>query len=149
VEVTLLTNGVSWYLRSFLAVDGVRISVTTPRIVLGLVSIGSRRFVVNLRDLRHISIATKLNPDRFAVAVGLGLASAFGGFGLIFGILFGVGAVAMLLLSFIAVVRIEERNEKARTVPVCLAHLPRARRFLADVELRSVTAHQNAAGGVG
>ncbi len=147
VSVVLLTNGVSWYLRSGLTVDQRQLRVTTPRTILGLIPVGKRRLAVDLLELSTVSLGTKLNPGRMIVAAALGLAAAFGGFGAIVTAACSVAAVAFLLLGFIAVVRIEERNRPASTVPVCLANLPRARRFIAEVELRSVVAHQSPGAG--
>lgn len=137
-SVVLITNGVSWYLRSRLAVDREKLTVITPRTILGLVPIGTRRFAVGLPDLETVAIGSKLNPDRLAVAAGFGLAAAFGGLGTVGTLLCSVGAVAFLLLAVIAVLRIESSNHPPAAVPVCLAHLRRARRFIADIELRSM-----------
>jgi hypothetical protein len=148
-NVELLTNGVSWYLWSSLAVDHRQLKVATPRTILGLVPIGKHRFTVDLRDLVALTIGTKLNPDRVFAAVVLALAAALGWFGTPGTVLCGVGALAFCLLGLIAVVRIEAHDRPARTVPVCLAHLPRARRFIAAVELRSMAAHRPADHGAG
>ncbi len=149
VEVVLLTNGVSWYLRSRLVLGRQSLRVTTPRTILGLVPIGYGRYGIELTRVDDVTIGTKLNPDRMLVAAVLAIAAVFGGFGPLGTVLCTVGAIAFLLLGFIAVVRIEEQNRPVRTVPVCLAHLPRARRFIAEVELRSMAAHHRAAGGGG
>ena len=100
-SVVLITNGVSWYLRSRLAVDGEKLTVITPRTILGLVPIGTRRFAVGLPDLETVAIGSKLNPDRLVVAGAFGLAAAFGGLGTVGTLLCSVGAVALLLLAVI------------------------------------------------
>lgn len=135
-QVVLLTNGVSWYLRSHLMIDRHNLEGTTPRTMLGLLPIGERRFAVNLRDVRA-TLGTKLHPDRLLVALLLGLWGAFGGLGTAPRAIVIVGAVAFLLLGFIAAIRIEDQSSRPVIVPVCLAHLPRARRFVTLVTVRS------------
>ncbi|NNC93085.1 MAG: hypothetical protein HKN80_11420 [Acidimicrobiia bacterium] len=138
--MSLITNGVSWYLRSRLTVDRGQIEGTTPRTILGLVPVGKSRFIIDLSDLTDVRIATKLNPDRMIVATILGLAAVLGGFGPVATLLCTVGAIAFLLLGFIAVVRLAARDQPVVAVPVCLANLGRARRFISDVELRTIAA---------
>jgi len=135
-EVVLLTNGVSWYLRSHLAVDRQCLEGVTPRTILGLFPVGERRFAMDLRDLRA-TLGTKLHPDRLLVALLFGLLAVFGGLGSVATALAVVGSVAFLLLGFNAVVRIHDQTSAPVVVPVCLAHLPRARRFLTTVLVRS------------
>lgn len=137
LDVSLITNGISWYLRSTVRLDKARLAVTTPRTVLGLIPMGTDSFDVAFAELRRISIGSRLHPDRLLVAVALALLGAFGSFGAPATAGLVVGAVAMALLSFIAVIRIEEVGLKDRTIPICLAHIPRARRLLAEVEGRA------------
>ncbi len=144
-EASLITNGVTWYLRSRLSVDDQRLSVATPRTIFGVIPTGRHRFTLDLGELTPVAIGTRFYPERLGVAVTLAAAAvlvkpALGT------VLLGVGAVAFLLLSFIAVVRIERPTVGRDTVPVCLAHLPRARRFLADVETLRMAAHGDARG---
>jgi len=51
----------------------------------------------------------------------------------------------MLLLSVVAVLRVDSDDGSRLIVPVCLAHLGRARRFVADVEARLGPAGVNGA----
>lgn len=134
--MVLLTNGVSWYLRSHLAVDRRRLEGTTPRTVLGLIPIGVHRFEADLRHLRVV-LGTKLYPDRLLVAALLGLLSLSGLLGTVATALLGAGAVAFVLLGFVAVIRIHDQETRPIVVPVCLAHLPRARRLLGLIRVRS------------
>jgi hypothetical protein len=133
-RVSLLTNGVTWYLRSSLDLESGRVRVTTPRTFLGFVPFGTKRLEMGAAELQHISLGAKLYPERLIAAVALGLLAVFGNFTAVGTVLAAVGGVAMLLLSFIAVIRIEGAGRRPFIVPVCLAHLPRARRFTAGVE---------------
>lgn len=131
-EAVLLTNGVSWYLRSRLWADRTSIVVETPRTILGLVPIGMRSFTTPLDGRTSLSLSWRVHPERLAVSAALALLAAAGP-GPVGTVLTVVGAVAFLLLGIIAVVRIERVDSAPATVPVCLAHLPRARRFIEEV----------------
>lgn len=134
--MVLLTNGISWYLRSHITVDRRSLEGTTPRTILGLIPVGQHRFE---GDLDHVQAAlgTKLYPDRLLVAALLGVLALSGLLGTVATALIGVGAVAFLLLGFVAVIRIHDQATRPVVVPVCLAHLPRARRLLDLIAVRS------------
>jgi hypothetical protein len=136
-DVSILTNGVTWYMRSTVAADGDRLRATTPRTVLGFLPTGMKQLDEDLRDVARIAVGTKLYPDRLAVALGLGLLAWLVDLGALGTIIVAFAAVGMLLLSFIAVLRIDVRSGRSFLIPVCLAHLGRAKRFVADVEVRS------------
>lgn len=140
VETSILTNGVTWYMRSRLAVDDRLMRVATPRTVLGFLPIGTKNFEVDLNEVRGASVGSRLYPERLVVAIGLALLAVLGDFSTVTTILLGVATLAMLLLSFIAVLRIEAKPERPFIVPVCLAHIPRARRVVAEIEERSAAA---------
>jgi hypothetical protein len=127
---------VTWFLRSTLIVDDTRLTVTTPRTVLGLIPVGVEHWAVYTRFLAGIRIGAKLHPDRLAAAVVLALLAGFAEVATAATVLLVVGTVVMLLLSFVAVLRVEGRDGTVRTVPICLIHIPRATRFAADVETR-------------
>lgn len=135
-RVSLITNGVTWYLRSSLEVDGSALRVSTPRTVLGFLPIGTRHLDSDLGDVKRAALGVNVFPVRLIVAIGLALIALFGNLGTVITVGFTIATVAMLLLSVIAVLRIELNDESRFIVPVCLAHLRRAGRFVADVEAR-------------
>lgn len=135
-RASLITNGVTWYLRSSLEVDGSALRVSTPRTLLGFLPIGTRRLDSDLDDVTRAALGVKVFPDRSIVAVGLALIAVLGNLGTVGTAVLAVATVAMLLLSVIAVLGIELNDGSRFIVPVCLAHLGRTRRFAADVEAR-------------
>ncbi len=133
-RVSLITNGVTWYLRSSLELDDSALRISTPRTVLGFVPIGTRQLESNLHGARRAAIGVKVFPERLIVAVVLALIAVLANLGTAFTVVFAVATVAMLLLSVIAVLRVELNDGSRFIVPVCLAHLGRAGRFAADME---------------
>lgn len=133
-SVSLLTNGVTWYLRSTIRVAEGRLVVVTPRTFLGFLPIGVRRLESPIRHLNRIRLGTKLFPERLAVAVGLGLVALFAQFATVGVVVLVLATVAMLLLSFVAAIRIEQDDRPPFIVPVCLAHLGRARHMVEEVQ---------------
>lgn len=141
-HVSLLTNGVTWYLRSSAHLEAGRLEVVTPRTLLGFIPVGSKRLGLTTARVRRIALGTKLYPDRLVVAVGLALLAIFADLGTVGTVLVAVATVAMLLLSLIAVIRIDGGGERSFIVPICLAHIPRARRFAQTVEQAATTQSQ-------
>jgi hypothetical protein len=127
---------VTWYLRSSLALDGSALRVSTPRTVLGFLPIGTRQLDSDLDNVARAALGVKVFPDRLIVAAGLALIAAFGNLGTIGTVVLAIATLAMLLLSVIAVLRVDLDDGSRFIVPVCLAHLGRAGRFVADVEAR-------------
>jgi hypothetical protein len=138
-RVSLLTNGVTWYLRSSLESDELGLRASTPRTFLGFLPIGTKRFDRRLDEVRGVTLGAKLFPERLLVAIGLALVAVFADLGTLGTVIVIVATVAMLLLSYIAVLRIEPTDGSRFVVPVCLAHLGRAKRFGAAATVRSET----------
>ncbi len=136
LEVSLITNGVSWYLRSRLAVGRAGLTVATPRTVLGLVPVGTRRLEAPLGDVEAIALGVGIRLDRLAAAGLLTAALVTGRLERLPAVFVGVGAIALVLLGVHAAMKIRLVDRAGLDVPVCLAHLSRARRFIAGVESR-------------
>ena len=134
--VSLITNGVTWYLRSSLELGGSALRVSTPRTLLGFLPTGTRRLDSDLDAVRRAAIGVKVFLERLVVAGVLASIAVFANLGTVGTVAFTIGAVAMLLLSVIAVLRVDLRDGSRFIVPVCLAHLGRAGRFATDVEAR-------------
>lgn len=131
-QVSLLTNGVTWYLRSSIFVSDDRLRVETPHTILGFIPIGTKRLDADLGHVRGSSLGPHLYPGRLAVAFGL-LVAAFVLDWSPLAVSALVAGAAMLLLSVIAVMRIDQVGGERFLVPVCLAHLGRASRVVEAV----------------
>ncbi len=133
-ETSLITNGVTWFLRSALVVDDTRLTVVTPRTLLGLVPVGIDKWSLDTHSLAGTRVGAKLHPDRLAAAMVLVLLTVFAEIAVPASVVLVIGAVAMLLVSLVAVLRVESQDGTVHTVPICLIHIPRARRFAAVIE---------------
>lgn len=127
--VLLLTNGVTWYLRSSVVVSGERVRVDTPRTFLGFFPLGRDVLDSDLGLITGSKLGAHLYPARLAVGVALLVAAALLGWSSLTPAVLAA-AVGMLLLSLIAVIRIERVGLEPFLVPVCLAHLGRASRVV-------------------
>lgn len=135
-RVSLITNGVTWYLRSSLELGGSDLLISTPRTVLGFLPVGTRKLDSGFEEIERSAIGVKVFPERLIVAVALAAIAGFANLGTVGTVGFAIATVAMLLLSVIAVLRVELADGSRFVVPVCLAHLGRARQFVADLEAR-------------
>ena len=135
-RVSLISNGVTWYLRSSLEADGAGLRISTPRTVLGFLPIGTRLLDSDLDNVARAALGVKVFPDRLVAAAGLAVIAIFANPGTIGTFVLAIATLAMLLLSVVAVLRVDSDDGSRFIVPVCLAHLGRARRFVADVEAR-------------
>ncbi len=133
--MSLLTNGVTWYLRSSILVSDERVHVDTPRTFLGFLPIGRKRLDAHLGVVEGCSLGPHLYPVRLAVAVGLLATVIVLDWGLLRAIVLAA-AIGMLLLSLVAVIRIDQADGERFVVPVCLAHLGRASRVVSAINLR-------------
>lgn len=145
VETSLITNGVTWFLRSTLVADHTSVSAVTPRTVLGLIPVGVETWAVRPDAITDVRVGAKLHPDRLAAAAVLALLAIFADVAPVVTAILVVATVAMALVSFIAVLRIEVRDGTTRTVPICLIHIPRAAAFanyIADIGRESPGGHR-------
>ena len=115
---------------------GSALRVSTPRTLLGFLPTGTRQLDRDLNDVTRAAIGVKVFSDRLIVAVVLAAIAAFANLGTVGTIVFTIATVAMLLLSVIAVLSVELKDGSRFIVPVCLAHLGRAGRFVTDLEAR-------------
>jgi hypothetical protein len=135
-RVSLITNGVTWYLRSSLELGGSALRVSTPRTLLGFLPTGTKQLDSDLDDVTRAALGVKVFLERLVVAGVLAAIALFANLATVGTIVFTIATVAMLLLSVIAVLRVEMNDGSRFIVPVCLAHLGRAKRFVTDVEAR-------------
>ncbi|MFC2177140.1 hypothetical protein ACFLRH_01855 [Actinomycetota bacterium] len=136
LRVSLITNGVTWYLRSALESDTSVLHISTPRTLLGFLPIGTKQLDSDLNAVARAAIGVKVFPDRLLVAIALASIALLANLGTIGTVVLAIATVAMLLLSVIAVLRVELTDGSRCIVPVCLAHLGRAGRFADDLEAR-------------
>lgn len=69
--VSLLTNGITWYLRSSILVAPGRARIDTPRTTLGFIPVGRKRLDSELDHVTRSGLGPHLYPGRLAIGLGL------------------------------------------------------------------------------
>lgn len=128
----LRTNTVTFYMKSRFELRDWRLRVVSPRAILGVIPTGRVETTYPLEDLGRMDVGSRFYPSRFAVAALLG-ALSFIDAGVAARAVAGLLAACFLFLSWVVVVRVEDRTGRRRIVPVCWFQAGPARGLVAQV----------------
>jgi hypothetical protein len=132
----LISNSVTPYLRTRVAVDGGQLRLDYWRIALGLAPGRRVRVTVPLEDVVEVRVAASVHLDRLVVGVALATVGV-----LVHGptavmIAVRVVALAMLLVGVTACLRVRTTSRRD-DAPICLREVPRARRLAELIGVRA------------
>lgn len=125
----LMTNSLTPWLRTYLDVDGGDLTLDEPRTALGIVPTGRTRHAVALNDVTSIEVTWRSYPGRAAVALLLLGVAALLAPPTWLAVAFVVVAVWLIMLSFVAAMRVDLCDRRPLVVPICVFQRRRARRI--------------------
>jgi hypothetical protein len=130
--LTVMANSVTPYLRVVFTLGRRHLVVARQATFLGVIPLRWIRSEVPLDSITAVHLVPVFYPTRLLVAALAGTSMVVFGLSIWVRSLLAVVAVALLLLSFVAAVRIESEAGRV-TVPVCSLQRGRAAHFIARV----------------